>query len=326
MGARAAHVKLLAGTPQLWPGLLARMQAAVLEALRTILQGKPVLPAAADETDTTVQKSVGKSSLKKQPAGITSTKNGYKFEVCWASLCVCTGSTKSITQVIDWQIAILSARDQAQSRMRGNETSDPLTEEELLHMWQAEPSLELTFSAVVKINSKSIATTGVQDLSLALDFRQRLLAMVKARKPESVLQLEKRRMEKDAAEDKRRRKRCDKQLLMAVSHELRSRSAAARVAHKPSRGSKRKRESSGEGARGRPSSETALVPFLPHRRIHGKTPVLVLAVAQQEEIGFSHMLVDQAQEIKALEDKDFCIKTNGSKRRLSSRAAAVGGA
>lgn len=294
--ARAAHIKLLGSTPQAWPWLLSKMEESVLEGLRDILKGKKVLVASESEIKHqrgAKGKSPTKSNSPKKPghdlSGIIQNKSGYKIEVSWSSFCICTGYTKSISQAIDWQIVLSRARSKAQLRMKKNAELGPLTGEELLQVLQEEPSMDLAFYATVQIGSKKnkkVVSPVVPDLNMAKDFHKRLLALASARKPESVLQQEKRRIDKEAGEGRRIRRVCENQLSVAVSYEMRLRAARSSGKDLP-------QNRAGNGRKRKRDEETSLavVPaehFKPHRRIRGKMPVAVLAIALQEEIGYTH--------------------------------------
>lgn len=214
------------------------MQAFVLDALRDVLQGKNVLlakKADAGASDCVTPQDGGQLITRDEDLGmsngITHQKNGYKVEVGWELLTISTGFTKSITQAIDWQIALLRARGMAQAKMRRNRNLDPLVEEELLDMLHAEPSIELTFTVTVKapgLKGKKISTPGVQDLRLAMEFRRSLLAIVNARKPESAFLQARKRTVVEATRARQKRRACEKQLLSAVNRELKRRSTAAK--------------------------------------------------------------------------------------------------
>jgi hypothetical protein len=290
--ARAAQIKLLASTPQTWPWLLSRMQEPVLECLRDMLKGKKILVASEPEKKSKSKQ--GKSKSSHSLAGMIQNKSGYKIEVTWSSFCVSTGFTKSISQAIDWQIILSRTRSKAQARMKQDAALGPLTGEELLQVLQEEPSMDLTFYTAVQVGgkkSKKVTSPAISDLNMAKDFYKRLLSLVHASKPESVLQKEKQRIDKEAHEGRRLRRLCENQLAVAVSYELRLRAArsAGAVFTEKKAGSQRKRKHDPHWE----SEETSLVVykaenFKPHRRISGKTPITVLAIARQDEIGYMH--------------------------------------
>lgn len=304
--ARAAHVKLLASGPQAWAWWLERMQAMVLHALRNILQGKKVLPGAAEGAGLAAEFGPG-------PQSITRHKGGYKVEVTWDSLHISTGITKSISQAIDWQIALLRTRGVAQARMRRNATLDPLIQEDLLDLLQMEPSLELTFTITVPAGSsksKKVSTPGVPDLMMAMDFRSRFLALLKARKPEAFLQRERKKAVSEATQGRQKRKAFEKKMLLALDKELQSRSAV----------NKRKRGSSVELAiedrQGRKPA-TEILPAQASRSTRTKTKRKPAAVAPSLPKSLGPKLL-------ARSSKDKLAAHKNKMSRLVFRAAAVG--
>jgi len=304
--ARAAHVKLLASGPQAWAWWLERMQAMVLQALRDILQGKKVLPGAAEGLGLAAEFGPG-------PQSITRHKGGYKVEVTWDSLHISTGITKSISQAIDWQIALLRTRGVAQARMRRNATLDPLIQEDLLDLLQMEPSLELTFTVIVPAGSskgKKVSTPGVPDLMMAMDFRRRFLALLKARKPEAFLQRERKKAVAEATQGRKKRKACEKQLLVALAKELLARSAA----------NKRKRGSSVdlaiEDRQGkRPAAEMASAQTSRDIKTKTKRKPAAVAPSRPKSLG---------PKLSAQSSKDKLSAHKNKMSRLVFRAAAVG--
>jgi len=227
--ARVAHFTLLASNWTTWLGSLTQMQDGVLNTLRDILKCSKTLLAPADAGAGAGAN--GNLQGWQGPTCITQLKNGYKVTVSWAELSVSTGLTKSLTQVIDWQIALLSMQGAAQVRMKRrdrSESKDPLTENELLQVLEREPGLEPIFTISVNAGGKKgkkVSAPGVLDLRLAMDFRQKFLAASHGRNTAAALKAEKRTADQEAAKEKKRHKICEQQLLIAVNQELQARRA-----------------------------------------------------------------------------------------------------
>jgi len=223
--ARVAHFTLLANSGDSWPACLAKMQDGVLGTLQDILKGSKAAAADADSG------SAANGNLQgwQGPTCITHRKSGYKVTVSWAELSICTGFTRSLTQVIDWQIALLGMQGVAQSRMKHKgraDSTDPLTESELLQVLEREPGLELTFTATVSVGSKGkkVLSPGVMDLDTAMEFRRRFLTVMQGKNSEAALKVEKQRAEQEAIKEKKKRRLLEQKLLVAVSEELQARS------------------------------------------------------------------------------------------------------
>jgi len=228
--ARVAHFTLLASNWDTWPAALATMQDGVLSTLRDILKGAKTRAAADLGAG-----SVASGNLRgwQGPTCITQRKDGYKVTVSWDELSVCTGYTKSLTQVIDWQIALLSMQGAAKCRMKRlgrSESRDPLTESELLQVLEREPDLELTFTITVNVGSgkksKKVSAPAVANLHTAMMFRRRFVAATRAKNFEAVdavLQVEKRNAQQESAKENKKRKLSEKKLLAAVEEELQAR-------------------------------------------------------------------------------------------------------
>eukprot|EP00927_Polykrikos_kofoidii_P024662 TRINITY_DN22382_c0_g1_i2.p1 TRINITY_DN22382_c0_g1~~TRINITY_DN22382_c0_g1_i2.p1 ORF type:complete len:733 (+),score=106.79 TRINITY_DN22382_c0_g1_i2:53-2251(+) len=114
-----------------------------------------------------------------------------------------------------------------------NDAADPLTELEWAQLLEAEPSLELLFTAVVELcgsrGQKKVKVSGppVQDLRTALGFRRRFLAAAAVpRKFEEALRKEKRDADKEATQFKRSQRGNERRLLAAVTKELNCRISA----------------------------------------------------------------------------------------------------
>lgn len=248
--ARVAHFSLLASDIATWSASLGLMQDEVLQTLRDIMKG------AKTKVASSVDAACGanlKGNLQgwQGPTCITHMKSGYKVTVSWDDISVSTGFTKSLTQVIDWQIALLSMKEAAQLRMkcRGAGFRDPLIESELLQVLASEPDLELTFTVTVNTpgkKGKKISTPGVMNLDACMDFRRRLAAILRGKTSEAALQGEKRKIEQDAAKECKRQKLSESKLLVAVHEELQARSTGrsrgttnrssrAIVVHQPSK-------------------------------------------------------------------------------------------
>jgi hypothetical protein len=220
----------------------------VLNKLWDILKGCKSLSAPFDAGD-----GVGANGVLQGWQGPTCiTKHatkGYKVEVRWADLSVCTSFTKSLTQSIDWQIALLNMQSAAQLRMKRRECSeskDPLIESEVLQVLETEPGLELTFTVKVGDGRKQISAPGVMDLQLAMDFRNKLQAAARGNNSVAALKAAKRSADQEATKEKKKRSKRLQQLLVAVSQELQTRragqscgagrhSSTALVLHQPNR-------------------------------------------------------------------------------------------
>jgi len=227
--ARVALFSLMASNWTTWLGSLTKMQDGVLNNLRDILKGSKSLVAPADQD--TAAGGIGNVQGWQGPTCITQQKSGYKVTVSWAELSICTGFTKSLTQSIDWQIALLSMQGAAQVRMKRrdrSESKDPLTENELLQVLEREPGLELVFTITVNEGGKKgkkVSTPGVMDLKLAMDFRRKLVAATHGRNSATAVKAEKRNADQEAGKEKRKRRICEQQLLIAVNQELQARRA-----------------------------------------------------------------------------------------------------
>lgn len=226
--ARVAHFTLLANGGDSWPASLAKMQDGVLNTLQDILKGSTPLAAEADADSGSA--SNGNLQGWHGPTCITHRKSGYKVTVSWAELSICTGFTKSLTQVIDWQIALLGMQGVAQSRMKNKgraDCRDPLTETELLQVLEREPGLELTFTATVSVSNKGkkVSSPGVMDLHTAMEFRRRFLTAMQGKNSEASLKVEKQRAEQEATKEKKKRRLLEQKLLVAVGEELQARSS-----------------------------------------------------------------------------------------------------
>jgi len=223
--ARIAHFSLLAGDWDDWSATLATMQDEVLKRLRDILKGIKSKGATAMAADSDAQ---GILQGWNGPTCITQRKSGYKVTVCWEELSICSGFTKSLTQVIDWQIALLSMQSAAKLRMkrRGAGSRDPLTENELLQVLEREPDLELLFTVTVSYGGKKgkkISSPGVLNLHTAMEFYHRFKAASRGKNCEAALKSEKRKAEQEAAQENKKRKLCERRLLVAVDEELQAR-------------------------------------------------------------------------------------------------------
>lgn len=228
--ARVAQFSLLANSRTTWSGALAKMQDGVLANLQDILKGSKSPQAdsglgAGGGAHGNLQGWQGPTCITQHPT------NGYKVTVSWAELSVCTSFTKSLTQIIDWQIALFSMQSAAQLRMkRGgrSDSKDPLTENELLQVLEREPGLELTFTIKVTDGGKkgkTLSVGGVTDLQLAMDFRQKLLAAARGKNPVAALKALKRNADEEATKQTKHRRICSQRLLTAVSQELQKRRA-----------------------------------------------------------------------------------------------------
>jgi len=244
--ARVTHYSLLSSFDV---DALLGMPAPALQALKELLEGKIFLRP----TDTSSRASQGNKYISQH-------RSGYKVTVGWASLQLSTGFTKCLAQAIDWQIALLWLRSVAEARTKRRPSADPLTEDELFQVLQAEPSMELSFQMTLRVvggKGKKVSTPIVQDLSLALELAHRLVSL-KSTAPVA-LQRVKKEAEKAAVQNRKKRKACEQKLKAAVAQELQSR--------------KRKRnDASRADCAPRASGETRLVVWRPKWRIVRKTP------------------------------------------------------
>ena len=182
------------------------------------------------------------SKAQGQDSCIKDCKNGsYKVALSWESLTVSTAPTRDLTEAIDWQIALLRLRGQAQARLKlaqkerrscrkDPQVEAPLTEKELMRCLEAQPHLQLFFSVTVSaqaagrhVRLRKVVTPAVPDLALAMGFRRRLADALRAKDAAAALERVRRRVEKEAAEWKKLRRQREKQLLKAVSGELEAR-------------------------------------------------------------------------------------------------------
>merc|ERR1740138_2011566 len=136
--------------PNSWSWYLSQMTVDELNALYDVLQGSKIQSPQMDEKAPSKTAQAGKVHAWIGPACISHHKTGYKVSVTWSSFCVTTGFTKLLAQAIDWQIALLRLCSTAQARMKRDKrkADNPVTEEEVFQILKAEPSLDLTFSAV----------------------------------------------------------------------------------------------------------------------------------------------------------------------------------
>jgi hypothetical protein len=226
------------------------------------------------------EKSLGKTAQAGRvhawigPACISHHKAGYKVSVTWSSFCVTTGFTKMLAQAIDWQIALLRLCSTAQARMKRDKrkADTPVTDEEVFQILKAEPSLDLTFSAVVELSgkrSKKVAGPAVQDLTFALEIRSRLVKAASTRNPADELERLRRQAEKEAVKIRQAYKKRERELLAATARQLHSRRSCS---GQDSSGASRKRmRPSGDGIVEDNSMPSALVVYQPQRRVRGKT-------------------------------------------------------
>jgi len=231
--ARVAQVRLLATPPFAWQYFLSQMDSKALEILSKLLRGIKVTTPASEDI-CREGGPMGKLLSWQGPTNITRLKTGYKVVVTWESLSVCTGFTRSLTQALDWQIALLGLRSIAQERMRSHARSGvALTEDELLKVLESEPSMDLAFTISVELpgkgkkKGKAVSAPAVPDLQTAMDFRRRFLEVAGAGSPEAPLQREKRRAEQEATELRKRRKTTEQTLSAATTQEVKSRAAQA---------------------------------------------------------------------------------------------------
>jgi len=243
VAARKAYLRLMASPSQSWSGSLSRMPLLTLYALQEQLHGAKVAGAAQEEAD--AFDAGGHMHLPNGSNCISKHKQGYRVTVTWLSLCVRTGFTKSLTQAIDWQIALLWVQGVAQSRMRRHRQQqnspqakllrgaaikdndiDPLIHEELLQIAEAEAGVELAFMATVQLSgkqSKKLTSPAVADLPMALSFRQRFLrlaAQTGGSKLDAAIREDMQWAEKQAKKSNQQRKSAEKKLLAAVEKEL----------------------------------------------------------------------------------------------------------
>lgn len=236
--ARVAQVRLLATPPFAWQWFLAKMQSKALEFLSRLLRGVKVKAPVDDEIFDAGP--TGRLSSWQGPTCISRLKSGYKVVVTWETLSVSTGFTRSLTQAVDWQIALLWLRGLAQERMRSHARSGvALTEDELLQVLECEPTMELAFTITVQLRGegkrkgKKVSAPSVPDLQTAMDFRRRFLDGAGMGDAEASLQREKRRAEEEAAQLRCKRRACERQLLAAAGRELQVRSAGQAKALSP---------------------------------------------------------------------------------------------
>jgi len=245
---------------QSWSGSLSRMPLLTLYALQEQLHGAKVAGAAQEEAD--AFDAGGHVHLPNGSNCISKHKQGYRVTVTWLSLCVRTGFTKSLTQAIDWQIALLWVQGVAQSRMRRHRQQqnspqakllrgaaikdndiDPLIHEELLQIAEAEAGVELAFMATVQLSgkqSKKLTSPAVADLPMALSFRQRFLrlaAQTGGSKLDAAIREDMQWAEKQAKKNNQERKSAEKKLLTAVEKELLERTSPKPRQTQPGRAS-----------------------------------------------------------------------------------------
>lgn len=214
------------------------------------------------------------------PSCISQHKSGYKVTLAWSTLQVCTDYTKCLDQAIDWQIALQWMRSLAEARMKRHRNAKPLTQEELLMVIHAEPSLELTFTVFVIAGGskgKKVSAPPVQNLALALEFNDLFSAALATGMP--ALQKAKCQAGKEASQNKKLLKARRQKLLVLVAKEINSRFGLSRSTtaadESVQQASKKSRcgDAADRPAKSMPpAQETQIVLWRPSSRINGKTP------------------------------------------------------
>jgi curved DNA-binding protein CbpA len=278
--ARVALARMMARNPNSWGWYLSQMKEEELNALYDVLQGSKI--PQSEEKSPAKAAQLGKVHAWIGPACISHHKSGYKVSVTWSSFCVTTGFTKILAQAIDWQIALLRLCSTAQARMKRDkrQADTPVTDDEVLQVLKAEPSLELLFSAVVELpgkRSRKISGPAVQDLAFTLDIRSQFLKAAKARNPADGLERQRRQAEKEAVKSRQAYKKRERALLAATARQMHSRrSCSEQERSGPS--SKRKRPFGGDIVEEN-SMQSALAVYQPQRRVRGKMSPTELMLA-----------------------------------------------
>lgn len=274
---------IMASGEATWPTALAELPELSLEALKHILQGSAsAMPPREAVPEAAAARSGSKAGSGGQmPSCISQHKNGYKVTLAWSMLQVCTDYTKSLDQAIDWQIALQWMRNLAEARMKRHRNAKVLTQEELLMVLHAEPSLDLTFTIFVIAGGgkgKKVAAPPVQDLALALEFSSLFSAALAAGMP--ALQKAKCQAGKEALQSKKMLKVRRQKLLAQVTKEIDSRfrmsgsTAAADTSVKQASKKSKRGETAKKPSNTMPSAqeESRIVLWRPSLRINGKTP------------------------------------------------------
>lgn len=281
--ARVAYCSLLASKPESWRSTLETMADEIVKGLADILKGSKSLQAPADAG--AQANASGVLSGWQGPTCISQhASKGYKVTVSWAEISVSTSFTKSLTQSIDWQIALLSMQSTAQLRMKRraqSESKEPLTEQEVFQVLEKEPALDLTFA----IKVKKVAVANVPDLRLALQIRSRLLKAAAGKNPDAGLKASKREAEQEVAKAKKSRQSCSHQLLVAVNQELEARKSPSSRRRAASKALVMYDESD---AKNRKRKATSQPPAPKHRRIcdgkvEGSTKSIVVVKANVKD-------------------------------------------
>lgn len=120
-------------------------------------------------------------------AGIHADPSGrYAVEIHWLGMKFRTFKTWSLAEAIDWHITLTQLKATAMARFRARaddeedeETSIPLTEDELALGYQASPTMRLSFMSQHNMGSFRFITPSTPNLSLALDIKARFAAVLR---------------------------------------------------------------------------------------------------------------------------------------------------
>eukprot|EP00930_Biecheleria_cincta_P064299 TRINITY_DN4985_c0_g1_i1.p1 TRINITY_DN4985_c0_g1~~TRINITY_DN4985_c0_g1_i1.p1 ORF type:complete len:584 (-),score=136.06 TRINITY_DN4985_c0_g1_i1:46-1689(-) len=273
---------LLVSGEATWSTALAELPELSLEALKHLLQGSASAMPPREPDPAAAEASGGSKAGGggQMPSCISQHKSGYKVTLAWSTLQVCTDYTKCLDQAIDWQIALQWMRNLAEARMKRHRNAKPLTQEELIMVLNAEPTLELTFTVFVTAGGgkgKRISAPPVQDLALALEFNELFSAALVTGMP--ALQKAKREAGKEALQSKKILKARRQKLLVQVTKEIHSRfgpsrstTAADESVQQASKKSKCNENAERSAKPMPPDQESRMVLWRPSLRINGKTP------------------------------------------------------
>lgn len=227
---RLAQVRLLATSSQKRKRDLSKHQLSTLQGLFALLSQKKAARGASakPKEGAPTQTRQGASLLPNSPTlcnvkCLRRDKSGYTVRVSWASLTVSTGYTQSLAQAVDWHIALFWLRGVAQTRLKSEVDTDPLTEDEWLRALEMEPSLQVSFFFMWKRGGKLISAPAAQELKLAMTIRQRYLEAFEKTNIEKLLDNVKRWAVQEAQRCRTERRREEQALLKLVQDELISR-------------------------------------------------------------------------------------------------------
>jgi len=115
----------------------------------------------------------------------------YWVNANWAYFRIYTKKTDSLEKAVDWHIALSNLKETAKLRIagyNGEHMPPPMTVEELMMLYRAEPDLKLTFSSnFSKGDRHNIHTPTTEDLETALRNHRRMQTLLKGELSKQVI-------------------------------------------------------------------------------------------------------------------------------------------